>query len=362
MPDNNKNPLSKISEISHQMGEVLALANSKKEWFLKQALNGFLVFVILLVFGCLDFVNLQFHIEYLLDIGYWSGVIAKVIAGVCAFNIGINIMWDTEIKKDIILGEQIVLYKKLMQYKQADFEYFVNKIFNPAEKKKAYVAKINKQIYWLNRISRRKDRLLYSSELPERQEEKLKNRYCVARAELEALKTDEYIAKNIDSLNVKFRPVDPASFELEVDGSSSYRGLKTVGSANMGKAKASANVVLGMLGFSMFLTAIGLEFNKNQFVDEMTAFFHYLLHIVGDVGVVAWQLLRGMLGTRKIVSSEFTQVYVSRNVVLTAYLEWRLKEKRPNTLVYDELHKEEKIVEITEEELKEITRHKEQLM
>ena len=40
-------------------------------------------------------------------------------------------MWDTEIKKDIILGEQIVLYKKLMEYKQADFEYYVNKIFNP---------------------------------------------------------------------------------------------------------------------------------------------------------------------------------------------------------------------------------------
>lgn len=353
MPD-NKNPLNKVSEISRQMGEVLALANSKKEWFLKQALNTFLVFIILVVFGCLDFVNLQFHIEYLLDIGYWSGVLAKVIAGVCAFNIGINIMWDTEIKKDVILGEQIVLYKKLMEYKQSDFEYFITHIFNPTEKKKAYLSQINKKIYWLNKFSRRYDRLLYSSDLPERQEEKTNNRYCIIRKELEDLKDEAFIEKNLDSLNVKFRPVDPAVFELEVDGSSSYKGLKTVGSANLGKAKASANVVLGMLGFSMFLTAIGLEFNKSQFVDEMTAFFHYLLHIVGDVGVVSWQLLRGMLGTRKIISSEFTQVYVSRNKVLTDYLEWRLNEHRANTLVYEELHKEEAVIELTEEELQKI--------
>ena len=49
MPD-NKNPLNKIRNPSHQMGEVLALANSKKEWFLKQAINGFLVFIILFSF------------------------------------------------------------------------------------------------------------------------------------------------------------------------------------------------------------------------------------------------------------------------------------------------------------------------
>ena len=348
-------PFEAISEISHQVGNVLAMASSKKEWFLKQAINGTLIFIILLVFGCLDFVSLQFHFEYLADFGYWSSVFAKVVAGVCAFNIGINIMWDTEIRKDIILGEQIVLYQRLMSYKQTDFEYYVMKIFNPREKKLAYLSQINKKIYWLNKFSKRQDRLLYSSDLPERQEEKKTNAYCIKRAELEALKTDEYIEKNLDSLEVKYHVVDPAVFELEVDGSSTYKGLKTVGNVNVGKVKASANVVFGMIGFSMFATALGIDFSRDILVNEVLGVLHYLLHIVGSIGIVLWQLLRGMLNTRKIVSGELTQPYVSRNKVLSDYLEWRLSEQRENTPLYNELHKDEEVIELTEEQLKKLT-------
>lgn len=363
-----KTATEKVSEMSHAISHAISFAQSKKEFIGKQVVNGVLLFIILLVFGCLDFVNLQMHLEYLATISYWSTIFSKVVAGVCAFNIGINIMWETELKKDQILAEAILLYEKLMKYKQVDFDYFVVKIFNPKEKKTAYISQINRKIYWLNKISRAKDRLLYSSEVPdgvenydklvlELEEKKKKNKYCVRRQRLEDLKKPDFIEKNLDSLKVNYHEVDPAVFELEVDGSSKYRGLKTVGNVTTGKVRASSNVVIGMLGVSMFITALTLDINQEQFEDQMVAFFHYLLKCVEDVGIVLWQFLRGMLKTRSIISGELTQVYVGRNKVLTEYLEWRLTTKQPNSKVYEELHKDDDVetIEMTEEQLKQLT-------
>lgn len=366
------NPYTKMTDGVHQMStaisHAISFAQTKREFIGKQVVNGFLLFIILLVFGCLDFVNLSVHLEYLATLSYWSTIFSKVVAGVCAFNIGINIMWETELKKDAILADAIVMYEKLMSYKQVDFEYYVMQIFNPKEKTKAYISQINRKIYFLNKISKASSRLLFSTEIPqnaenyeklvkELEEKKAKDRYCRKRQELENLKNPEFIKKNLDGLKVKYHEVDPSVFELEVDGSSKYHGLKTVGNVNSGKIKASSNVVLGMLGISMFITALSLDINQQQFEEQMVAFFHYLLKCLEDVGIVLWQFLRGMLKTRSIISGELTQVYVGRNKVLTDYLEWRLATSQPDSNVYKELHKDDDVetIELTEEQLTQIT-------
>ena len=86
------------------------------------------------MFGCLDFATLTVHLEYLLEASYWATVFSKMVAGVCAYNIGINLMWDTELRKAQQLAENIELYNKLIKYKQNDFEYFVVHVYNPKEK------------------------------------------------------------------------------------------------------------------------------------------------------------------------------------------------------------------------------------
>ena len=98
------NPFEKISEVNDSVLGVVGLAATKKEFIAKQFINTILLFIILLVFGCLDFATLTFHFDFLLDINYWITSLSKTIAGVCAFNIGINLMWETEIKKDKILS------------------------------------------------------------------------------------------------------------------------------------------------------------------------------------------------------------------------------------------------------------------
>lgn len=345
----------KISDLNDNIGSVISLASSKKEFIGKQIINGFLLFIILLVFGCLDFATLTFHLEYLLTASYWGTVFSKTVAGVCAFNIGINLMWEAEILKDRILDEAITTYKRLNSYRKSDFEHFVVHIYNPKEKTKAYISQINRRIYLLNKVSRAKDRLLYSSDLPEKQAEKLTNRYCILRQQLEDLKKPDFVEKNLDSLKVKYLEVDPTVFDLEIDGAIPVHGTKTKGNVAIGKVKASSNVVFGMVGFSMFITAIGLELNAEQFADQMEAFWHYLLKCATDIFIILWQTLRGMLKVRKIISSELTQPYVGRNKVLKDYYTWQ----KENNLISEEqyyniIEGKEEYIEVTEEQLKEI--------
>ena len=307
-----------------------------------------------MVFGCLDFATLTFHWEYITTASYWGTVGTKVIAGVCSYNIGINMLWDAELKKDKVLNDLIEKYNRLIKYKQIDFEYYVNKVFNIEEKTKAYISQINRKIYWLNRFSRNKDRLLYSSDLPESQPLKQKNLYCIKRQELEDLKQPEFIKKNIDNIQVRYYEVDPAVFELEIDGSAVIRGVQTKGNANFGRIKASASMVMGMVIVSMFLTAFGLEADKQQFESQMVAFWHYCMKAIEDTAVVLWQFTRGMFQCRKIISQQITAPYSGRCFVLEHYIDWRITNQVPNTKVYEELNKEEEVIEITEEELAKI--------
>ena len=339
-----------INAVNNLITGFTSVASSKRETIAKQIMNGILLFFVLAIFGCLDFATLTFHYEYIFTASYWGTVVTKTIAGVCAFNIGINLIIDQEIMNNAVLQNLISRYIELQSKKQIDFEYFVHRVFNREEKKKAYVSMINRKLYRLNRFSRRRDRLLYDSELPEMQEKKKKNRYCIKRRELEMLKEDSFVEKNIDSIFVRYLEVDPAVFELEIDGSPSLRGVKTRGSLGVGRIKASSSVILGMIGFSMFATAFALEADAAQFEDQMEAFWHYFMKTIEDAAVVLWQTMQGMLRTRKIVSQQMTEPYSGRVTVLTAYLEWRLNKGLPDTKSYLAMKKEEEVIEVTQEE------------
>lgn len=344
--------VDKIMQVGDNVSNAISVASSKKETILKQGINVILLFIILLVFGCLDFATLEFHFEYILTASYWGTVGTKVVAGVCAYNIGINMLWDAELKKDKVLNDLIGKYNKLIQYKQIDFEYYVVKIFNVQEKKKAYISQINRKIHILNKFSRAKDRLLFSSDLPENQPLKEKNLYCIKRQELENLKSEEYINKNIDNLMVNYYEVDPSVFELEIDGSAVVRGVKTKGNVNLGRARASMSMVMGMIIISMFLTAFSLTADQQEFENQMVRFWHYCLKAIEDTAVVLWQFTRGTFQCRKIISQQITAPYSGRCFVLTHYIDWRIANQIPDTPSYKELNQE--VVEITEDELNKI--------
>ena len=344
-----------VNRVNDSIDKVSGLISSKREFIIKQTANSVLLFIILIVFGCLDFATLEFHGEYLLTASYWGTIGSKMVAAICALNVGINMMLDNEIKKSEELARNIGIYNRLIKRKDTDFEYFVTKVFNPKLKAKAYKNIINRKIYMLNKCSRRKDRLLYSSELPENEAKKKKNLYCRKRAELEELKSDEYIAKNLDSLVVNYKEVDPAVFELEINGAPKTNGVKVSGNIIVGRTKESSSIIMSMLCLSMLTTSFVLGASKEIFESQMVAFWHYCLKAVEDIGVVLWQYFNGTLRTRKIVSTQLTQPYAGRNVVLQDYINWREETHASESPAFKEISKEEdEYIEISEEQFKQI--------
>ena len=126
--------------------DFISYVNTNKNKFSKIIINGILLFVIFAIFGCFDFANFSINPERLGTWNYWTGVFTKTLGGSLAYNIGINLMFDREIEKDHELKIQAEKYKRLNAKKvQGPFNYYVIEVFNREEKKKAYVAYINRK-------------------------------------------------------------------------------------------------------------------------------------------------------------------------------------------------------------------------
>ena len=300
--------------------QFISYVNSNKNKISKVVINTALLFIVFAVFGCFDFANFSVNPKLLGTWKYWTKVFTKTLGASIAFNIGINLLFDREIEKDNELVIQADKYKRLNAKKnEATFNYYVTEVFNKEQKKLAYKAKINRKIYWLNKFARNKDKVLYSSN---REDEKLFNNYCIRRKELEELKSDEYINKNIDSIIVNYKRVDPIIFELEIDGSGTYHGIKVKGSVGLGRTRLTSGVVMSMVLISMFFASIMLSPDKEEFVSQAQAFWHYVLVCCEDVGIILFQTFRGMISARKLVSQEMTEPLVGRNHVLDKYFAW----------------------------------------
>lgn len=321
-----------LDKVNDATGRLTQLLSNKQEKVTKGVINFILLVVILGVFGCFDFLTMRFNFDVFDFVGhqelaasYWTEVITKAIAGVCAYNIGMNINWEREVEKSFTLKDLIRRYNDLEKMRDGKtFNDYVMNVYNLEEKKKAWVDHINKKIHRLNRFARHGELILYSSE---DEQGKKKSRYCRKRKDLEEMKTDEWIDKNIGSAFVRYRAVDPIVFSLDIECKTEARGAKVQGNVAMAKVRNSASVVLGMLAISMFLASFALSASKEKFVDQMQAFWYYLLKILEDVGVVLWQVFRGMLDDRKLVNSELVAPYAGRIKVLEAYVSWCAENK-----------------------------------
>lgn len=314
--------------------DLVSYVNSNKNKISKIAINTGLLFIIFAVFGCFDFAHFSINPSLLGTWKYWTQVFTNTIGGAIAFNIGINLVFDQEIEKDHELEEQAIKYKRLNSKKvQGPFNYYVIEVFNREEKKKAYIAYINRKIWWLNRFAKNSSKLLYSNSIrqgvedyekrvAELEEKKAQNKYCVRRKELEELKSDEYIEKNIDSITIRYHRIDPIIFELEIDGKSRYHGVKVSGSVGLGRARFTSAVIMSMVLISMLFASIGLSPDQEEFASQAERFWHYLLRCATDVGIILYQTFRGMVSARKLVSQEMTAPLVGRNYILDKYYAW----------------------------------------
>lgn len=352
--------------LNEATGRFESLFSANKEKLFRTVTNVILTIVVLAVFGCFDFVKMEWAWEKVLTYAYWTKVTSKTIAAICCFNIGINFNWEPALSVFYELKESIKTYESLIKDKDDEhFEYYVNQVYNMESKKKAWINKINRQIYRLDRWSKNADKLLYTSKIPlgvenydakceELEAKKANNKYCIKRKELETLKSEAYINENINSITVKYSRVNPAAFEMGIDGKVVDEDNKVTGNVNLGRTKATANVIWGVVLVTCVTTAIAVSYDQEEFVNNMRAFWYYLLTTMVDIGIVAWNLFRGTMACKSIIEEQIHRPYVNRNKVLKGFIAWKINQDiQPSKsfLHIQELTKEPEYIEISKEEL-----------
>jgi len=361
---------SKLNETTDRFTSLFA---GNKEKVFRTVTNVILTIVVLAVFGCFDFVNMEWDWMRIFTYAFWTKVSSKTIAAICCFNIGINFNWESAISVFYELKESIETYTALIKDKDDEhFEYYVNQVYNMESKKKAWINKINRAIYRLDLFSRNRDKLLYTSRIPlgvENYEEKCldleirkkANRYCVKRAELEELKSEKYIAENLNSLSVRYSKVNPSAFEMDINGKIADEDNKVTGNVNIGRTKATANVVWGVVLITAVMSALVISINQQQFVNQMQAFWYYLLSTTVDIGIVAWNLFRGTMACKSIIEDQLHRPYVNRNKVLKAFIAWKINnniQPSKSFVRIQELTKkpeaEENVIEISRADLEKL--------
>ena len=369
-----------LTQYNNKMNDVTdrftSLFAGNKEKLFRTVTNVILTIVVLAVFGCFDFVTMEWDWMRIFTYAFWTKVSSKTIAAICCFNIGINFNWESAISVFYELKESIATYSALIKDKDDEhFEYYVNQIYNMNSKRKAWINKINRAIYRLDLFSRNKDKLLYTSKIPasaENYEEKCKeleyrkshNRYCIKRKELEELKSEQYINDNLDSLSVRYSKVNPSAFEMDINGKITDEDNKVTGNVNAGRAKATGNVVWGVVLITAVTSAIVISINQQQFVNQMQAFWYYLMSTTVDIGIVAWNLFRGTMACKSIIEDQLHRPYVNRNKVLKAFITWKVNNNiQPSkshlriqelTAKPEEPQVEENIIEISRKDLEKL--------
>jgi len=348
-----------------------SLLSDNREGIFRLIGNIGLIAIIMAVFGCFDFVNWAFDFSKFITTEYWTHLLSRIVAGISSFNIGINLNWENAIKRAVELQRNISLYDVLIEQKDdSNFGYFVNHIFNPKLKRRAYINSINRKIHRLDKFSKDRDRKLYDMVIPasepdheklqkELEEKRAKNKYCLRRAELEYLKSDEYINRNLDSIGVYYKRVKATSFDVDIDSKIKENVFQTEGNVGFGKFKASTGVAFSMLAFSVAFSLITYSINQEQFVDQMEAFWFFFLNCLLDAIMILWRLFSGTRASKKIVNEQLTLPYANRNSVLKSYIEWKLDTNVKPSKAYEEINRlvNEKNntveVELTPDQLKE---------
>lgn len=286
-----------------------------------------MLLIICMVLGAFDFMTATFMLEKLTQLKYWSHIFARIVSLICALNIGINIYQPIAESRNLLMQRDAIRYDGLIGLKeQKSFEHYVSEDFNPAEKKKAWVAHINKRIHRLGKLYKDRERMLWGlseeklAENPMLAEKKKHSKYCQKRAVLEEMKTEEWMDENIDALNVRsFHAVDPTIFDLSITGKEKYSAYKIVARPTLARGQKTATSIMTMTMVSMMITAWGFDINEAMVIDGVIGWLSATINAILDVAFVLWQFIRGIMYAPQLVEDELHTTYVDRIRILVYY-------------------------------------------
>ena len=284
---------------------------------LKNVFSILLLILILIVEGCFNFVTFEFNVEKLANLGFWTNVAFKVVLLVLVKMWVMSIFMDVARNKNKDLDFNKKLNEKLMQTKDDKFPKWVENVENKEIKIEFYKKKINKMIAKLEHEATPQDRMLYFND---DEELKLHSEYCVERAELEYLLTDEYIEKNYHWLDIKKYPqIDSAVFDCPI-------GNDNISKKYQLSAKTKTAIFTSLLSASIITIILQTVWNSIEMFKNDLDLLIIFSGLLMDFIFIVWQGLTGISSAFTIVEQQEVLSYVNRNRILEKYLYY----KNPN--------------------------------
>lgn len=233
----------------------------------------------------------------------------------------------------------------MLKLVKSNFGEFINSI-NLESKQNAWKAKINKKLAKLDKCSPDFFPLFYANfnnaettiqddclkryhSVKKREKMKRKaEEYCVKRATLEKLLTDEFISKNLNSISVNYNVIYKQDFYDVESGYDAFNVYKTRTEVK----KSSSRIVVNSLLFSVIMVLLGgslkLDFDKALFEQRALMIINAVISGIIDICFALWKFVDGFKSCETLVKQEDLRVAVDKNELLVRYLE-------QNGLVYD---------------------------
>lgn len=304
--------------------QVLDKIYENRSTIIKNVIAGILILLILIIEGCINFIEMEFHFENLLNPSLWVQTGTKVLLLVLIKMACMFIFLDVARRTNKQLVVKTKLNDRLMKLKGADFPFFCENIKNKEIKKEAFTKKIQKQLRKLEKSAKPSDRLLYFNQDQFSQDLKLNNGYCVRRKELEEKLTEEYQEKNYQFLDIKgYQQIDPAVFDMPIVTRNVNKYQLT--------AKTKMSVGITILTSAIMLIITQSIWNASSLApkDELPV-IAITIGLLMDFIFIVWQSVTGITAAFTTINNQEVLPYCNRNRILQEYIFWREPDKKDN--------------------------------
>lgn len=321
---------------------TVAVSYFKAHW-----LDYLLLVGIFFILGAFDVFVLK-RSDRFLTAEYWYHSACRISAFILAAILGVRIGYPKAKALCEDLADALRKNKKLVLLKQLDGQRFSKFICetNIEVKKNAWKAHVRKKLKKLERFvpnffpiyyqDEKRDDEVFTQFSP-RRAKWLKSRaqkYCFKREKLEALITDEYIDKNIRTLNIRYPRIKETDFNQIIGHDIGYKTYKTIANVKGNSARAIGSSILFTIVLTLLLGSVKLSFDEEMFADRLVTIFSVIINTLLDIGLTIWRFLNGYLDCPRIVREEDLRACIDRNELLVLY-----KKDLPQELI-DEYEKE----------------------
>lgn len=288
----------------------------------KTAITFIALFLIFLVEGCMNWVEVGFLWDNLLQPQLYilTGLNATLMIAIKI--IVFNWLLPLIKEKNKTLKKEQIKNSKLSEFKDLKFYGWIESNYNINSKKEAWRIKISKKLRKLNKWAKDKEVAEYykikrEAYILSDDEQNLKfepvlNKYGQKRERLELQITEEYINDNIEFLNVNYHHINPYDFDIPVTNDRINKNKIT---SHETRAIALSLVLSCIVMLVLNMIKQLLDPNPNN-----AAFIATIINLGLDLLFMAWQCFSAFLDANKIVKKELIVAYANRNRILIEYI------------------------------------------